>query len=58
MEHYRKVSSKYVEDILLPNEIRVVSSTKQDDFMKKVIDTLNVGSVVFVYSSYCDMCFL
>ena len=42
MEHYRKASSKYLEDAVMVNEIRIVPSTKQNDFLKKAVDMLNV----------------
>ena len=42
VEHYRKVSSQYIEDAPLPNEIRVLSSARITELISQIIRTMNV----------------
>ena len=42
VEHYRKVSSQYIEDAPLSNEIRVLSSARVTELISQIIRTMNV----------------
>lgn len=53
MEHYRKVSSQYIEDAPLPNEIRVLSSASITELVSQIIRTMNENLEMGVVVSAC-----
>ena len=47
MEHYKKKQSRYIEDALRPNELRITGAGKAHDLTSKAAELLKVRTILY-----------